>query len=116
MAAGGGAVIAAMAAARAQRVREVLDAFRLADATAPERALSLDEIGIAAAAEVAMLSEAGIVLQDPRTGGWWLSERAYVAHRDRQPKKAMRTLLLFITITLLIVGIGMIVLLVTSPA
>lgn len=110
----GGAVIAAMAAARAQRVREVLDAFRLADATAPDRARSLDEIGIAAPAEVAMLSEAGIVLQDPRTGGWWLSERAYVAHRDREPKKAVRVLLVLVAITLLIVAIGMLVLLKTA--
>lgn len=115
MGAGGGAVIAAMAAARAQRVRDVMDAFRLADATAPDRARSLDEIGIAAPAEVAMLSEAGIVLQDPRTGGWWLSERAYIAHRDRQPKKAVRVLLVFVSITLFIVGIGMIVLLATTP-
>lgn len=115
MGAGGGAVVAAMAAARAQRVRDVMDAFRLADATAPDRARSLDEIGIAAPGEVAMLSEAGIVLQDPRTGGWWLSERAYIAHRDRQPKKAVRVLLVFVSITLFIVGIGMIVLLATTP-
>ena len=111
----GGAVVAAMAAARAQRVRDVMDAFRLADATAPDRALSLDEIGIAAPAEVAMLSEAGIVIQDPRTGGWWLSERAYVAHRDQQPKKAVRTLLVVVLVTLGIVGVGMIVLLATTP-
>lgn len=111
----GGAVVAAMAAARAQRVRDVLDAFRLADATAPDRARSLDEIGIAAPAEVAMLSEAGIVQQDPRTGGWWLSERAYVAHRDRQPKKAVRVLLIFVAIALGIVLAGMIVLLVRAP-
>lgn len=116
MGAGGGAVIGAMATARARRVRDVMDAFRLADATAPDRARSLDEIGIAAPAEVAMLSEAGIVLQDPRTGGWWLSERAYLAHRDQQPKKAVRTLLVFILAVLLVVGIGMAVLLVTAPA
>lgn len=110
MGAGGGAVIAAMAAARARRVRDVMDAFRLADATAPDRALSLDEIGIAAPAEVAMLSEAGIVVQDPRTGGWWLSERAYIAHRDQQPKKAVRVLLVFVAIMLAIVAVGMVVL------
>ena len=109
----GGAVVA-MAAARARRVRDVMDAFRLADATAPDRALSLDEIGIAAPAEVAMLSEAGIVVQDPRTGGWWLNERAYIAHRDQQPKKAIRVLLVFIAIALVIVAIGMVALLRTS--
>ena len=107
----GGAVVAAMAAARAQRVRDVLDAFRLAGATAPDRALSLDEIGIAAPSEVAMLSEAGIVVQDPRTGGWWLSEQAYIAHRDQQPKKAIRVLVILIAITMVIVTIGMVVLL-----
>jgi hypothetical protein len=114
MAGGGGAVIAAVAAARARRVRDVLDAFRLADATAPDRARSLDEIGIAAPAEVALLSEAGIVLQDPRTGGWWLSEQAFVAHRDQQPKKAIRLLLVFIAITLVIVAAGMIALMKTA--
>jgi hypothetical protein len=110
MTAGGGAVIAAVAAARARRVRDVMDAFRLADATAPDRARSLDEIGITAPAEVAMLSEAGIVVQDPRTGAWWLSEHAYVAHRDQQPKKAIRVLLVFIAIALVIVAAGMLAL------
>ena len=109
----GGAVVA-MAAARARRVRDVMDAFRLADATAPDRARSLDEIGITAPAEVAMLSEAGIVVQDPRSGGWWLSESAYIAHRDQQPKKAVRVLLVLITIALIIVAFGMIALVKSS--
>ena len=114
MGAGGGAVVAAVAAARARRVRDVMDAFRLADATAPERARSLDEIGIAAPAEVAMLSEAGIVVQDPRSGGWWLSEQAYIAYRDQQPKKAIRVLLVFIAVALVIVAAGMLALMKTA--
>jgi accessory gene regulator protein AgrB len=55
------------------------------------------------------------VVQDPRTGGWWLSEQAYIAHRDQQPKKAVRMLLVLVTIALVIVAIGMIALVKTTP-
>ena len=80
--AGGGALVAIMVAAHAQRVQEVTDAFRLGDATAPERARSLEALGVAHAAEAAELAGAGVLVPGPAAGTWYLSEAAVVARRQ----------------------------------
>ncbi|MDF1505632.1 hypothetical protein [Roseisolibacter sp. H3M3-2] len=84
-----GAMVAIMAAARARRVQEVMDAFRLAGATAPERARTLTALGVVHDAELATLAEEGVVVQGPQPGTWYLSEPAVVARRDRRPTRAV---------------------------
>ena len=104
MAAGAGSTVAIIAAARARRIREVIDAFRLADATAPDRARSLEFIGARHMDEVDVLGRVGVLVHDPRTGAWWLSERAYAEHRDQQSRKAVRVLLAVLAIALVLVA------------
>ena len=105
-----GTWIAVASMAKARRIAETLDRFRLAGATAPERARPLDALGVATGAEVDALALTGVLVHDVAAGGWWLDEAAWVAHRDRrQPRKAVRLLLGFVALLLFIVAIGMIV-------
>lgn len=87
---------ATVAAAAAKAKQQALDAFRTHDATAPDRARTLAEIGLAADdAAVGSLIEAGVVrgvdsrgrltvLGDSidRVAGYYLDEAAYIADRD----------------------------------
>jgi len=97
----GGAVVAAAAAAHQRRVRVILDAFRLADATAPERARSLDQLGVVPHAEVDELTRAGVLCPGPHGATWFLSERAYIAHRDARAMRA-RTVALAVVLAIAI--------------
>lgn len=110
MGAGGAAVVAAVAAQRARRLRDIVDAFRIADATAADRARTLSEVAVPSSSEVETLAAAGILVHDVRSGGWWLNERAFISHRDRHPKRALRLLLVFVAIALVLVAIGLIAL------
>ena len=96
-------IIAVVAAAHARRLRETMDAFRLADATAPERAKPLEEIGARHQHEIDTLARDGILVQEPGGGGWWLSERAYITRRDRQPKRAVKAVLAVVIVLLLVI-------------
>jgi hypothetical protein len=111
-----GALIAASAAAgRARRTGAVLDAFRLAGATAPERARPLAELGLAPSPEVVAFARQRVLVHDVTTDAWYLDEAAYIALRDVPPRRAVRLLLIFIGIALAIVGIGMLALIRTRP-
>ena len=101
--AGGGALVAILAAAHAQRVQAVTDAFRLAGATAPERARTLDALGVAHAAEAAELARLGILVPGPGRDSWYLSEAAVVARRAAGARIGSRALVLII---LLLVVVG----------
>ena len=79
---GGGAVIMLAVAARRRRMNVILDAFRLAGATAAERAQALDLMGLSTSRELDELSDSGILLPGSRVGTWYLSEAAYIARRD----------------------------------
>jgi hypothetical protein len=111
--AGGGALVAVIAAAQAQRVREVMDAFRLADATAPDRAQTLDALGLAQAGDVEQLARQGVLVAGPRRGSWYLSEAAVVARRraGSRPTRAM----LIVLVLLLALGAVLVGVLVAGP-
>lgn len=102
MGAGGGSTVGIIAAIHARRVRETMDAFRLADATAPGRAKTLDEVGATHRLEIDTLARDGILVHDPRTDAWWLDERAHIAFRDRQPKRAVKAVLAVVIVLLVI--------------
>ena len=101
---GGGAVIAAAAAARRRRIAALLDAFRLADATAPERAQTLEQLAVSRSREVDELSEGGVLLPGERAGSWYLSEAGFVAHRDAHASRGMRMMAVAILALLLLLG------------
>jgi hypothetical protein len=76
------AAVAALAAQQhALQVQEVTDAFRLAGATAPERARTLAELRVAHAATAESLVKAGLLRPGAAAGAWYLDEAAVVAHR-----------------------------------
>ena len=107
---GAGAWIAIAAAARARRIAQVLDAFRVAGATAAERARPLEPLGLESDPELTTLARAGVLVHDTAMGGWWLDESAWIRHRDqRPPRKAVKLLLGFIAFMLALVAIGTIV-------
>ena len=103
--AGGGALVAIMAAAHAQRLQAVTDAFRLAGATAPERARTLAALGIAQSSEVAELARVGVLVPGPGRDSWYLSEAAVVARRAAGARTGPRALVL-ILLLLAVVGAG----------
>lgn len=98
---GGGAVVAIAAAAHARRIREVTDAFRLAGATAPERARPLDALGVTQASAVDELARAGVLVPGPGPDTWYLSEAAVIARRDRRvPRRVLVVLVLLLVATM----------------
>ena len=101
----GGAVVAAAAAAHRRRINHVLDAFRVAGATAPDRARALDTLVPARSREVDELQRAGVLVASPRGDSWYLDERAYVAWRDAGMSRRARALLL-IAVLLLAIGLA----------
>jgi hypothetical protein len=100
----GGAVVAAAAAARRRRLQAVLDAFRIADATAPERARTLASIGTADSAELTYLIDSGVVAAGRSQGSWYLNEGAYVAHRDAKRVHIRRRMVILLGCVVFILG------------
>lgn len=87
---GGGAVIAAAAAARRRRIQEVVDAFRLGDATSVERARPIESLGVAQVSEVDQMIADGVLASGREPGTYYLNEAVYIAARDRRaPRKAV---------------------------
>ena len=95
---------ASVAAAAAKARTQVLDTFRLQDATRPERARPLAEVGLSIDDNaVRELISTGVIrgvdsrgrltiLGDSidRVDGYYLDEQAYIAHRDGTSKKTSR--------------------------
>jgi hypothetical protein len=101
----GGALVAIIAAQHAQRLREVMDAFRVAGATAPERARTLDALGVTHAREVAELEGQGVLVPGPGAGTWYLSEAAVVARRDRRPRGLVVATVALVAVLLVLIGL-----------
>ena len=91
-----------IAAAAMRAEREIVDHFRRAGATSPERAVQAPDLRPLGERRLSRLVKAGILR--PADGGLWLDERLYESyHSDR------RTALLFVVLA--IVGIAISVLL-----
>lgn len=99
-------MIAAAAAAKQRRTNAILDAFRLAGATAPERAASTEGMGLSSSRELDDLVTSGVIVAGSRSGTWHLNEAAYVAHRDARPARALRVLAL-VLFALTILGVAL---------
>jgi hypothetical protein len=105
---GGGAVVAAAAAARAKRMQNIVNAFRLADATAPGRARSLAEIGAERGSEFDVLVSDGVVVA-AAGGTWYLSEAGYIAREAATSRASARAIFIVmgLAIALAIIGLFM---------
>jgi hypothetical protein len=84
----GAAAGAAAAAAAARQLDLTLEAFRLADATAPNRAKPLESMGLVPSRAVTRLSEAGVILPAPNGNGVYLSEAAFVVYKRANAARA----------------------------
>ena len=112
-----GANVAIMAAAAAaQRRQRVLDAFRVAGATAPERAKPLAELGLPLDATLEACIEAGIVRLGKREGELWLDEAAWVARRDARPSRAAVRIVMAALLAVLAITLGVLLALRDVPA
>ena len=102
---GGGAIIAA---AKQRQVQEVVDTFRLADATAPDRAQSLETLALTQSGEVRNLIVEGVLMPGTREGTFYLSEVGYIYKRnDRRWLKAVAIVLaIALAIGILIIPIA----------
>lgn len=78
----GGAAAAAVIAAKQRRIQETVDAFRLGDATAPERARRLEDLGVMHDGETQDLIVEGVIVPGSREGTYYLSEAGYIYRRD----------------------------------
>lgn len=96
--AGGGAAAAAIIAAKAARTQAVIDAFRLGDATSPERARRIEELGVAHNAEADELISSQVLLPGRREGTYYLSEAGYIAHRESRKNASAITIVAVVVI------------------
>jgi hypothetical protein len=88
--------VVAMAAAQAQAAeRRLIDAFRVAGATAPDRARAPEELRVVPDAAFGHLVEAGLLRERAR-GAFYLDEAAVIARRDHRPKRVRPALVLTI--------------------
>jgi hypothetical protein len=104
---GGGAVVAAAAAAHKRRLQVVIDAFRLADATAPDRAQSLDALGVVQNAEVDELTRDGVLVPGPDSDTWYLSERAYIDRREARSQRARGMMAILLVVVAILLGLAL---------
>jgi hypothetical protein len=120
------AIHAATTAAAAAKARtNALDCFRTHDATAPDRARTLTEIGLADDDRaVTELISAGVVRGvdsrgrltvlgdvDDRVAGYFLDEAAFIAHRDHKAGVSTRSsaIAIYIVAALALVGAALVV-------
>src|SRR5687768_3169901 len=107
MGAGGGAVVAIMVAAKQKRRQEVVDAFRVSDATSADRARRIDEIGVAHTTEAEELLRDGVLVAGRRDGTFYLSEPGYIASRDRRGRDSVKVMVTIVVVSILmLVGIA----------
>lgn len=76
-------------AAAAKQLADTLERFRVADATAPERAQSLESLGLRPDGAVKRLAAAGVILPGARGGRFYLSEVALAAFQRQQGKQRL---------------------------
>jgi hypothetical protein len=98
----GGAAAAAVIAAKRRRIQETVDAFRLGDATAPDRARRLEDLGVMHDGETQDLIVEGVIVPGSREGTYYLSEAGYIYRRD--DRKVIK-IVVVLSLILLILGV-----------
>lgn len=100
-----GAIVAILAA-QAQAERRAFEAFRVAGATAPERAQTLQAMDVTESMALRALTNRGIVCET-EPGHFWLDERKLAA-RSRAGKPALLVLaFVLLAIMLIALAVGM---------
>lgn len=97
---------AIIAAAAAKEFNDFVLAFRLADATGPERARPLTEIGITSSRLLSRLESAGVVKPGADPASFYLDERALNVYRSQTKSRA--AMLIAIGLGVCLAAFGMI--------
>src|SRR4051812_29028317 len=92
----------AIIAARERSIQHVADAFRIADATSPDRAKSLNELAIPSIDEAERMLDQGLIVAGPREGTFYLDEMAFISRRNQRTWRAK-----IIVLSMLAVLIGL---------
>jgi hypothetical protein len=80
-----GATFAAVAAAGVARAEaDLLERFRVSDATAPGRAQTLNKLGLEGSRYLDRFQSAGVIRQAPGGGQYYLDEVAFAAYRRQR--------------------------------
>lgn len=104
MGAGGGAVVAIIAAARAKRIEDILDAYRVAGATSADRAVEPASLGLTEhESEVADFLDDGVLVAT-RGGAMYLDEERYIAYRKRSSSRSAKVVLAVLVIAAVVVA------------
>lgn len=105
-----GSIIPIVVAAHRAKLRRVLEAFRTAGATAPERARTLVSLGVSPDDTFAELESAGVIRPGSTTGTFYLDE-ARQAVRERSGRGTKMMLLGLLALVLA----GLLVLVLVRP-
>ena len=107
MTSGGGAIVAIAAAARQRRMQEIVDAFRLADATSPERAVTCAALGVDSGQfELVDLVRDGVLAPGAGADTLYLNEGAYIALRGARSDRRKLVLLSLLLMVVVLLGLG----------
>jgi len=104
-----GATVAVIAAANARRAEaDLLERFRVSDATAPGRAQTLNKLGLEGSRYLDRFQSAGVICDAPG-GQYYLDEVAFAAYRRRRNPRALIALAaaLCLGLAALILGVAM---------
>lgn len=100
--AAGGAAAGAIIAARQRRIQEIVDAFRLGDATAPDRARRLEDLGITPDNQTRDLMVEAVLVPGKREGTYYLNEAGMIYRREE--RKGLKAIII---VTLIVLAIGL---------
>lgn len=105
MGAGGGAVVAIIAAARAKRMEDILDAYRVAAATSADRAVEPAALGLLEhESEIGDFLNGGVLVA-VRGGTMYLDEAGYIAYRKRSSSKGAKVVFVVLLIAAAIIAV-----------
>ncbi len=104
-----GATVAVMAAAGAARAQaDLLERFRVSDATAPGRAQTLSQLGLEGSRYLDHFQSAGVIQQAPGgSGQYYLDEVAFAAYRRRGRNRRVLAAVLCLAGAAIILGVMM---------
>lgn len=97
-------MVAIMAAARAKRMEDILDAYRVAGATSADRAIEAGALGLTEhESEIADFLKHGVLVEG-RRGTMHLDEARYVAYRERASSKTTKVVLVILIISVAVLA------------
>lgn len=103
-----GATVAVIAAASARRAEaDLLERFRVSDATAAGRAQTLSQLGLEGSRFLDRFQSAGVIRHDPGGGRYYLDEVAFAAYRRQRQNPRVLAAVLCLGLAAIILGATM---------